>query len=456
MLSSNIVLPPSPNWYGAHLVAVQPALHLVAYAGHSSVVVACSRTQRVLRTMCAGTSRVTALAFAPWPLFSGTQLVAGHEDGSLRCWDSTSGACLRSHRKKAHEVSALAMLHRLPGQVVVGDVKGGLLLWHFTNGSKPTALDLRLPSKVMCLLAWPSPAGPQPLHTQSGTHTSSRALQSSTDSSRGAPEPYPGQAGPLPSSQPAAALDQGSSPGQPPPEQAAASLPTDSSGGDSTRNLQEAGTQQAPLPLTPTPYTPSVKHQPSPCGIELAKAGTSEAGAEATAQESGRQPAVAPLTPVLFLPPSEPASSTQAPASVVSGEVREAVAGLAATATDVCPTPAAAGAEAEGASSGPAPGPRAEAADVPLAACWLQDPVAVAGQDGAVYVVDVSAGRLLCQWVAHKGPVNSLGMQPASSRSSSSGGASHVRASRGSGAVLEDSSGGLMLSGHCAASNSGC
>ncbi|GFH06798.1 WD_REPEATS_REGION domain-containing protein [Haematococcus lacustris] len=134
--------------YGAHLVAVQPALHLVAYAGHSSVVVACSRTQRVLRTMCAGTSRVTALAFAPWPLFSGTQLVAGHEDGSLRCWDSTSGACLRSHRKKAYEVSALAMLHRLPGQVVVGDVKGGLLLWHFTNGSKPTALDLRLPSKI--------------------------------------------------------------------------------------------------------------------------------------------------------------------------------------------------------------------------------------------------------------------------------------------------------------------
>jgi hypothetical protein len=58
-------------------VAVQPELQLAAYGGHNSVVVVCCKSQSVLRTMCSGLSRVTSLAFAPTPTFTGAQLVAG-------------------------------------------------------------------------------------------------------------------------------------------------------------------------------------------------------------------------------------------------------------------------------------------------------------------------------------------------------------------------------------------
>lgn len=39
-------------------------------------------------------------------------LVAGHEDGSLRTWDTRTAACMRSHKKKGAEVSALLVLDR--------------------------------------------------------------------------------------------------------------------------------------------------------------------------------------------------------------------------------------------------------------------------------------------------------------------------------------------------------
>lgn len=43
--------------YGSHLVAIQPELGLVAYAGHTAVVVACMRRRQVLRTLAQGFSR---------------------------------------------------------------------------------------------------------------------------------------------------------------------------------------------------------------------------------------------------------------------------------------------------------------------------------------------------------------------------------------------------------------
>lgn len=37
-------------------------------------------------------------------------LLAGCDDGSLRCWDWSTGALVRTFRKKAPEVTALAVL----------------------------------------------------------------------------------------------------------------------------------------------------------------------------------------------------------------------------------------------------------------------------------------------------------------------------------------------------------
>jgi hypothetical protein len=44
----------NPLRFQTQLLACQPSLELVAYAGHNSVVLVCSRTQQVVRTMCGG------------------------------------------------------------------------------------------------------------------------------------------------------------------------------------------------------------------------------------------------------------------------------------------------------------------------------------------------------------------------------------------------------------------
>jgi len=63
--------------------------------------------------------RVTSLCYAPASV-APEQVVVGHEDGSLRAWDSLRGACTRSHRKKAPEVSAVLVLDRwvVPGALL--------------------------------------------------------------------------------------------------------------------------------------------------------------------------------------------------------------------------------------------------------------------------------------------------------------------------------------------------
>lgn len=55
------------------------------------------------------TPRVTSVAWAPG---ASSQLVSGHEDGSLRAWDANTGQCLRSHRKKGPEVTAAIVVDR--------------------------------------------------------------------------------------------------------------------------------------------------------------------------------------------------------------------------------------------------------------------------------------------------------------------------------------------------------
>ena len=56
--------------------------------------------------------RVMSLCFAPASIGTPEQVVAGHEDGSLRTWDCRKGACVRAHRKKGPEATAVAVMDR--------------------------------------------------------------------------------------------------------------------------------------------------------------------------------------------------------------------------------------------------------------------------------------------------------------------------------------------------------
>lgn len=57
-------------------------------------------------------SRVTAVAFSPSQVAGGTHLVSAHDDGQLRAWDTNTGLCVRMHRKKGTELSAVVYLPR--------------------------------------------------------------------------------------------------------------------------------------------------------------------------------------------------------------------------------------------------------------------------------------------------------------------------------------------------------
>ncbi|PNH09615.1 hypothetical protein TSOC_003740 [Tetrabaena socialis] len=167
MASSVVVLPPSPNWYagyGSHLVSVLPSHQLVAYGGHSSVVLACAETRTVQRLLSCGTARVTAVVLAPEA--AGQQLVAaGCEDGSLRCWDWGSGEQVRSHRKKSPEVTALAALVSSPLEVVAGDFQGGITLWCPGTGDRRSLGQpghTLLSGRVNCLAACTTAAAARP------------------------------------------------------------------------------------------------------------------------------------------------------------------------------------------------------------------------------------------------------------------------------------------------------
>ncbi|MEW5312934.1 MAG: hypothetical protein WDW38_004532 [Sanguina aurantia] len=63
-MDPNILLAPSPNWYGAQLCDVCPTHQLCAYAAASSVVVVCCRTHTILRVLPLLGPRCTALSFA--------------------------------------------------------------------------------------------------------------------------------------------------------------------------------------------------------------------------------------------------------------------------------------------------------------------------------------------------------------------------------------------------------
>ena len=64
-----------------------------------------------------GNSRPTSIAFTSSSSVSDSDsdqllLVSGHEDGHVRVWNACTGACLRAHKKKGGEVTAITMLVR--------------------------------------------------------------------------------------------------------------------------------------------------------------------------------------------------------------------------------------------------------------------------------------------------------------------------------------------------------
>ncbi|KAF5833731.1 WD40-repeat-containing domain protein, partial [Dunaliella salina] len=179
MLKSSVLVPPSPNWFQPQMLASQPSLELVAYAGHNSIVLLCTRTQQIVRTMCGGPSRVTSLCFAPTTV-APHHLVAGHEDGTLRSWDTNSGSTVRSHRKKGAEATAVLVLEgHKEGLALVGNAKGDLLLWAFLESAKPVKIDSAAfgPNRVCAMSALPAPPGSE----LSGTPTPSLVLVASHD-----------------------------------------------------------------------------------------------------------------------------------------------------------------------------------------------------------------------------------------------------------------------------------
>eukprot|EP00798_Chlamydomonas_sp_ICE-L_P007131 gene7131-237_t len=86
-----------------------------------------------------------------------TRLISGHEDGQMRSWDVDSGACLRAHRKKGAEVTALTVVVRSDGQLraLAGDLKGRLIMWDFESSAKAELMDVPLTGKVTAMASPP-------------------------------------------------------------------------------------------------------------------------------------------------------------------------------------------------------------------------------------------------------------------------------------------------------------
>eukprot|EP00887_Chlorella_sp_A99_P005222 scaffold1.g5222.t1 len=126
-----VLLPPSPNWFGAHLADLAPAHGLYAYAGQNSVVLVDTSSYAVQAVLPAHFQRVTALAFAR--LADGQlALVTGAADRMLRLWSVQARKCLRTLSKRPADASAIATAGG-GGTALVGDRTGGLFAWDLAS-----------------------------------------------------------------------------------------------------------------------------------------------------------------------------------------------------------------------------------------------------------------------------------------------------------------------------------
>ncbi|KAL4424453.1 hypothetical protein ABPG77_006391 [Micractinium sp. CCAP 211/92] len=163
-----IVVPPSPNWYGSHTADWAPALGLYAYGAQNSIVLLNTRAQTVRTLLFGHMGRVTAVAFAgaalgsrPSSAAAGAEplpplLVSSAADRAVRLWNVGTMQRVRALYKRPAEVTALAVTS--DGRtVLLGDKTGSLFCWGLSDPeSKPRKLGgCRHSAAVLSLAAAP-------------------------------------------------------------------------------------------------------------------------------------------------------------------------------------------------------------------------------------------------------------------------------------------------------------
>jgi WD40 repeat protein len=153
---ANLLLAPSPNWYGAHVS------HLcrgrLAYCAQRSIVVLDAKADlRVLQVLTGHSSRTSCITHAE--LDNGElMLVTATQDRCVLSWRySESLGSFQRHRllsKRPAEVRAVSCGGS--GLVVLGDVRGNLFRWRVgAMGSKIERLGSRFGSAIVSLACFP-------------------------------------------------------------------------------------------------------------------------------------------------------------------------------------------------------------------------------------------------------------------------------------------------------------
>jgi WD40 repeat protein len=151
-----VILPPSPNWYGAHLCDFEAPAY--AFCAQNAIVVLDSRRMAVTSILRGHGNRTTALTFIKSdsrPLW----IVSAASDNTLRFWvcvDDTrlAFACRRALSKRPSEIRAIVNVCRTDGMALFGDQAGNLFRCTVGVGAKLEKLDgCRRSSPVICLAA---------------------------------------------------------------------------------------------------------------------------------------------------------------------------------------------------------------------------------------------------------------------------------------------------------------
>lgn len=134
----SVLLPPSPNWYAAHLADVGPGAH--AYCAHNSIVVLDSGGIQVCDVLRGHSNRTTAVAFVQNPESESLLIVSAAADKSVRLWlcidaEHLKFSCRRALGKRPAEVKAIAAVSGAP-IAVLGDAAGNLFVWELSSPPK--------------------------------------------------------------------------------------------------------------------------------------------------------------------------------------------------------------------------------------------------------------------------------------------------------------------------------
>ncbi|KAK9840649.1 hypothetical protein WJX81_006905 [Elliptochloris bilobata] len=167
-----VLLPPSPNWYGAHIADWACDGSLYAFAARNVIVLVQPAAHACIAVLSSHTSRVTVVAFVPCAADvrdSALRLVSAAADCCVRVWDCRACKCLRAARGLPAEPSAAAVL-RTGMLAVLGDKQGNMLTWRLDSASsKPVRLRMRLSAPIVSLAANPSVDAQEDSKDGSGT-----------------------------------------------------------------------------------------------------------------------------------------------------------------------------------------------------------------------------------------------------------------------------------------------